>query len=217
MPIKIDLPLAQIKLWIEKEKKTKKWVANHLNVSVGVIQRACTQHKIKFEWPIAELKRLVEVDGLKHWEAGDQLGIDHKYVSNLCKIHGIKSQRRGPRSGAGHPDWKGGRTVNLGYVYLYTPDHPYAKKPVPYVAEHRLVMEKHLDRYLLPTEVVHHIDGNKQNNQIENLELFASNGEHLKKELKGRCPNWSEAGKLAIQLGMKKAHANRKGLIPCDP
>jgi len=37
--------------------------------------------------------------------------------------------------------------------------------------EHRLVMEQHLGRYLLPTEIVHHRDSNRQNNDISNLEM----------------------------------------------
>lgn len=37
--------------------------------------------------------------------------------------------------------------------------------------EHRVVMEKHLRRELLPTEIVHHKDGNPANNTLENLEL----------------------------------------------
>lgn len=45
-----------------------------------------------------------------------------------------------------------------------------------------------------PFEVVHHKDNNPQNNSIDNLELFATNAEHLKKTLKGRVPNWSEEG-----------------------
>lgn len=41
-----------------------------------------------------------------------------------------------------------------------------------YVLEHRLVMEEHLNRKLLPGEVVHHIDGDRLNNNIENLEVM---------------------------------------------
>lgn len=43
--------------------------------------------------------------------------------------------------------------------------------------EHRLVIEKHLGRYLSTNEVVHHIDGNKSNNSLENLQLM-TNEEH---------------------------------------
>lgn len=48
------------------------------------------------------------------------------------------------------------------------------------VKYHRYVMEKHLGRELLDTEVVHHKDNNKLNNDISNLELFASMSDHLK-------------------------------------
>lgn len=44
--------------------------------------------------------------------------------------------------------------------------------------EHRHVMEQHLGRPLLRSEVVHHLDGNRLNNDISNLQLLSSHSEH---------------------------------------
>ena len=82
---------------------------------------------------------------------------------------------------------KGFRTHSNGYKYIYKPEHPFAQK-YPYILGHRLVMEKHLSRYLMPEEVVHHKGikypigsvENKQDNRIENLELFPNKSEHIR-------------------------------------
>ena len=47
-----------------------------------------------------------------------------------------------------------------------------------YELEHRLIMEKHLDRKLGRYELVHHIKGDKKDNRIENLELVNGLKEH---------------------------------------
>ena len=89
--------------------------------------------------------------------------------------------------------WKGGKTTNRGYILILKPTHPNCNK-MGYVFEHRLVMEKHLGRYLTPEEIVHHkgtkypIESieNIQDNRIENLRLFSGAGEHKKYHLKLR-------------------------------
>ena len=59
------------------------------------------------------------------------------------------------------------------------PEHPNSTKQ-GYVLEHRLVMEKKIDRYLTSKEVIHHINEDKQNNSEDNLMLFSNYGEHGK-------------------------------------
>jgi len=83
------------------------------------------------------------------------------------------------------PRWKEGRHLRRdGYSYVVVHDdhpHPSYVKPsgTKYLLEHRHVMEQSLGRYLEPGEVVHHRDGNTSNNSIDNLQLFASQSEHI--------------------------------------
>jgi hypothetical protein len=65
-----------------------------------------------------------------------------------------------------------------GYLYIYAPEHPKCSKK-GYVAEHRLVAEKMIGRYLTDDEVVHHINEIKTDNREENLKVMAKS-EHIK-------------------------------------
>lgn len=97
------------------------------------------------------------------------------YLRRFKHGHGIWGER--------NPRWNNRRSKRtLGYILIYLPDHPNCDQR-GYYPEHRFVMEQHLGRYLLKTEVVHHINRNVKDNRIENLELFSSNGEHISKTI----------------------------------
>lgn len=72
-----------------------------------------------------------------------------------------------------------GRPVILwstGYLFVYEPDHP-ASYRNGWLAEHRYVVEQHLGRRLTPKEHVHHLNGVKTDNRIENL-VVLGHSEH---------------------------------------
>lgn len=69
----------------------------------------------------------------------------------------------------------GSRIVDgSGYIRLHRPNHPNRSKS-GHVQEHILIMSEHIGRPLRPKETVHHRNGIKTDNRIENLELWASN------------------------------------------
>jgi hypothetical protein len=69
--------------------------------------------------------------------------------------------------------WKGGQTKSkAGYRMVRAVGHPRATAKSSYVFEHILVMEDALGRHLVPGETVHHRNGIKDDNRLENLELW---------------------------------------------
>ena len=93
--------------------------------------------------------------------------ISKKGKAFYCRPKGTKS-----------PNYKNGKFISKrGYIYVLKPNHP-NKTKMGYVLEHRLVMEKHLNRYLKPKEVVHHINKNTSDNTISNLVLFPNQSAH---------------------------------------
>lgn len=97
-----------------------------------------------------------------------------------------------PKGGKGElaPGWTGGRHISHGYINVFAPaDDPIAqamKDKRGYVLEHRLVMARKLGRQLLPSETVHHKDGDQLNNDPDNLQLRqGKHGKHI--VLRCRC------------------------------
>jgi hypothetical protein len=122
---------------------------------------------------------------------------DHKRRETMYRGEANPNYKnRGPDS----PLFKDGvRISNYGYVLIYNPDHPNARSD-GYILEHRLVVSEHLGRPLEDWELVHHKDENKQNNDIDNLEIMtlAEHQKHhnsLKEIIRG------ENGRI---VGMKK-------------
>jgi hypothetical protein len=74
----------------------------------------------------------------------------------------------------------------LKYVYFLDKKHPLSSGlNVGKVYYHRHLMSIKLGRWLLQEEVVHHIDGNRSNNSIDNLEVL-SNTEHARSHMADR-------------------------------
>lgn len=85
-------------------------------------------------------------------------------LGKYCAMHYRRLQRYGDVNFVKRVPGKG-HTNQDGYLAVYR-----NKKPV---LEHRYVMSQHLGRELLPKENVHHKNGNKLDNRIENLELWS--------------------------------------------
>jgi len=135
--------------------------------------------KITIVCPDCGIPRLVEVWCTK----------TRTFTGRCSSCNGIFQGRKigkcTPRRGTDSPRWKGGRYKNqAGYIFVtLTPEdeffYPMMHRSANRVMEHRLVMAKYLGRCLLPWEVVHHKNGVKDDNRLDNLELLSDKRWHL--------------------------------------
>lgn len=124
-------------------------------------------------------EHLKKLKGRKPWNKGLTKETDNRIklysiktgLSHIGKKHTQEHKEKISESHKGnkHWNWKGGKIVSwAGYILIKSPEHNRADKS-GYVREHIKVMEDYLKRPLKKGEVVHHINGNKADNRIENL------------------------------------------------
>lgn len=129
---------------------------------------------------VNEMANLWE-QGMSQTAIAQRFGSNQTTVSKVLAQRGIKVKHRNA-IGELHGRWNGGRTISgNGYTLIrLAHDHRFAamRSRSGYVLEHRFVMATYLNRPLLPHETVHHINGDKLDNRMENLQL--RQGQHGK-------------------------------------
>ncbi|MDD5510675.1 MAG: HNH endonuclease [Dehalococcoidales bacterium] len=130
-------------------------------------------------------------------------GCSDNAVANWLRRKGIVLRdynERFQKTYKNHPRKHADKETNKeGYVLIYLPDHPYCNSHGR-VLEHRLVMERRLGRYLLPSEHVHHIDGIRSHNEDSNLKLLSPSDHSVQTQICSQCKLRKEIRLLRWQV-----------------
>jgi len=104
-------------------------------------------------------------------------GLNRSTSEALIVAHNNGRQIGRDLSGANNPQWKGGRLNKQGYIKILKPQHHRADCS-GYVWEHVLVWEEFNQKQISKDMIIHHLNGDKKDNRIENLVVMARS-EHI--------------------------------------
>lgn len=151
------------------ELKSTRLISERYGVCRSIIKRLCRLHDIQLEAKqpssrlLPEIAKLTE-EGKDNSEIASILNLSVGYINELARENNIAIK---------HSDFHKGHIItHNGYKMLRIVDHPDADSK-GYVREHRKVIAEKLNMPALPKDMVcHHIDGNKLNNDPDNLEIM---------------------------------------------
>lgn len=147
-----------------KNEKTMQQIAQEHNVAVGSVCNYCKRFGISREKYTEKYRKAVSA----RTKGKPSPAKGKKLAPEQC------AKQKGKNKGKWHkPSQYGGHTKlrEDGYVAVYLPDHPNASIE-GYVMEHHLVMEAKIGRFIKKGEVVHHINHDRKDNRLENLQLM---------------------------------------------
>lgn len=151
--------------------------------------RRCYGHALKFSNQYSEARNRMKTINLGRKQSKEAIAKrskifkGRKHSQQWCKNISIslkKYHSTHKHFGDKAHNWRGGRHKFNGYIFIYSPYHPYQTKK-KYVFEHRLVIEQQIGRYLLPEERVHHL-GKKDDNRPHMLMGFINRCTHIRFE-----------------------------------
>lgn len=195
--------------------KTMSTLSEKYNCSRSAISNALRRQGIKNrsrkpaafigDFQVSQIVKLYVEGGLSAEAIGRQLDVRGDRIRLELRRKGIQPRKR-YATGSKHGLWKGGRRVDKqsGYVWIRSsPEDPsyiwQMTNGNGNVQEHRYVMALFLDRKLESYESVHHINDDKTDNRLDNLQLRMGNhGKGI--AMRCRCCGSNDIEAIPLQL-----------------